>query len=583
MNQPTPAIVAQSAVRRLPRWSLLLLCLAYVVPGYVLRGPWRSSDMEAFGYMREMALDQSSWLQPQLAGLAPSFDGLLPYWAGALSMQLLQGLLGPETAARLPFVAMLVVTLVATWWGAYYLARAPGAQPVSFAFGGEARVTDYARALADGALLALVACLGLAQPSHETTNYVFQLGFVTLLFFAAAAMPYHALKAGAAMLLGCCGLALSGAPTLALALGLGSGVIALLSLSWGDEARRNPRQARLWALAWLTATALAAALAAALGQWAWRIVDAQSAKEWQSLLQLLLWFCWPAWPLALWSLWVWRRQAARPLHNPHLSIALWFALVPLVATFTTQPADRALLLALPAIATLAAFALPTLRRSISALIDWFTLLLFSILAITIWVVWLSLQTGFPAKTAANLARLAPHFSADWQWGIFLVALAASLFWIALVVWRTSRNRAAIWKSLVLPASGAALGWLLITTLWMPVLDHARSYEYQMHEVATHLPAEPAGCVHTYGLARPQIAALRYYTGVRTELLLKGQAPRCQWLVVDKGRWDEPGQQAMRAQWAPLAQVNRPTERNEQLLIARQATHTPRGNGASSRP
>ena len=88
MNQPTPAIVAQSAVRRLPRWSLLLLCLAYVVPGYVLRGPWRSSDMEAFGYMREMALDQSSWLQPQLAAHrqagVQSRAGAAGQWPGRL-------------------------------------------------------------------------------------------------------------------------------------------------------------------------------------------------------------------------------------------------------------------------------------------------------------------------------------------------------------------------------------------------------------------------------------------------------------------------------------------------------------------
>ena len=34
VNQPTPAIVAQSAVRRLPRWALLLLCFAYVIPGF---------------------------------------------------------------------------------------------------------------------------------------------------------------------------------------------------------------------------------------------------------------------------------------------------------------------------------------------------------------------------------------------------------------------------------------------------------------------------------------------------------------------------------------------------------------------
>ena len=31
MNQPNPAIVAQDAVRRLPRWALLLLCVFTVV------------------------------------------------------------------------------------------------------------------------------------------------------------------------------------------------------------------------------------------------------------------------------------------------------------------------------------------------------------------------------------------------------------------------------------------------------------------------------------------------------------------------------------------------------------------------
>ena len=38
---------------------------------------------------------------------------------------------------------------------------------VAFAFGGEAQPHDYARALADGGLLALVATLGLAQGAHE--------------------------------------------------------------------------------------------------------------------------------------------------------------------------------------------------------------------------------------------------------------------------------------------------------------------------------------------------------------------------------------------------------------------------------
>ncbi|AIJ47911.1 hypothetical protein SR914_16170 [Comamonas testosteroni] len=565
MNQPTPAIVAQSAVRRLPRWALLLLCLAYVIPGFVMRGPWRSNDMEAFGYMRELALGHTDWLSPTLSGLAPSIDGLLPYWLGALSLLGFEWLLGAEMAARLPFIALLILTLAATWWGAYYLARTPGAQPVAFAFGGEAQLIDYARAMADAALLALVACLGLAQLSHETTSYVTQLGCTTLLFFAAAAMAYHPRKSVAALIFGLLGLALSGAPTLAVLFGLGGSVIAFTQRSWGDNPGRSHRQARIWAAAWMAATVLAASLTTALDQWVWHLVD--SLKDWSALLQLLLWFCWPAWPLALWTLWVWRRQIAYPGHNPHLSIALLFATVPVAACLSSTPADRALLLGLPAIATLAAFALPTFRRSISALIDWFTLLFFTASAIAIWVVWLAFQTGFPPKIAANIARLAPQFEASISWPTVIVALVATAGWFALVVWRTSRNRAAIWKSLVLPAGGATLSWVLLSTLWMEPLDHARSYQFQMTQLDGELRQSGAtSCVLTYGLGRSQIAAVRYYTHVDTALLRRSDPRDCGWALVDADRWAGDHNRKLRQGWSEVSRITRLAGQKEVLVL-----------------
>lgn len=579
MNQPTPAIVAQSAVRRLPRWSLLLLCLAYVVPGYVGRSPWRMADMEAFGYMRELALGHTSWLAPRMAGLLPESEGLLSYWLGALAMQGAPSWLNLEMAARLPFIAMLVLTLTATWWGVYYLARTPGARPVAFAFGGEAQPTDYARAMADGGLLALVACLGLAQLSHETTSYMTQLGCAALLFFAAAAMPYHGRTAMLALLLGLPGLALSGAPTVATLFGLGGATMAFFSRTWGDEPSPAPREARIWTALWLGVTLLAAALSWWLDQWAWRLVDSGTAKEWQSLVRLLLWFSWPAWPLAMWTLWVWRRQIAAPRRYPHLALPLWFAVIPVIASLSTLPADRALLLGLPAIATLAAFALPTLRRSISALIDWFTLLFFSAAAIAIWVIWLSLQTGIPAKPAANVARLAPQFTPEFSVFSFAVAVAATLAWCVLVAWRTSRNRAAIWKSLVLPASGATLGWLLLMTLWLPLLDHARSFEPQMRQVLAELPKD-GSCVQTYGLPRAHIAALRYYGDIDTQRLSMAGAARCDWMVAEEETWLDPHSARLQGTWETVARVVRPTDRKDFLLILKRR---PEASRAQARP
>ena len=96
VNQPTPAIVSQDAVRRLPRWALLLFCVDYVVPGFVGRAPWKSADMTTLGYIFELAHGASSWLQPTLAGQPPEFDALLPYWLGAWAMQLGSGWMAPD-------------------------------------------------------------------------------------------------------------------------------------------------------------------------------------------------------------------------------------------------------------------------------------------------------------------------------------------------------------------------------------------------------------------------------------------------------------------------------------------------------
>jgi len=563
VTPPTPAIVTQSAVRPLPRWALLLLCIAYVVPGFVGRDPWKSADVTAFGYMLELAQQRTPWLAPLLGGMAPETEGLLPYWLGAWAIQIAPSwLLSPEVAVRVPFAALLVITLMATWYGVYYLARSPGAQPVAFAFGGEANPSDYARAIADGALLALIACLGLAQLSHEVTSYLVQLSCTALLFFAVAAMPHRTVAPAIALAVGMLGLTLAGAPALAVLLGVGSAVLVVLAPGSTTD-RRLP-----WALALAAVTVLAALVAWKLDLWRWRIVGASSGgKEWQSLARLLLWFGWPAWPLALWTLWRWRKQIFSRQGHRHLLLPLWFSTVSIAATATTQPADRALLLGLPALAALAAFALPTLRRSVGALIDWFTLLFFTVSALAIWVIWIAMQTGVPAKPAANVAKLAPGFVPQFSALALVVALAATAGWCVLVWWRASRDRAPIWKSLVLPAGGAALGWVLLMTLWLPLLDYARSYGPQVHAVQAVMGPRP-GCVQTVGLSRAQVAALQYHGNLTLERA--GLQDECNWLVADMESWPASERMVNAARWERMAVVPRPTDKNDHLVVFRRA-------------
>jgi 4-amino-4-deoxy-L-arabinose transferase-like glycosyltransferase len=597
LTQPTPAIVAQNAVRRMPRIALLLLCAAYLMPGLLGRGPWKSADITAYGYMAELARTTnglSRWFDPTLMGLRPDIPALIPYWIGALAIKLAPGWMTPDLAVRIVFALLLWGVLAATWYAAYQLARTPDAQPLAFAFGGEAQPTDYARAIADGALLALIACLGLAQLGHETTPALAQLFFGSSLFYGLATMPYHRRGAWSAVCIGILGLSLSGAPAVAVALGLGGALVVVIdhrrnaarlggpyTTAYGDVTRDAPRYPPSAPLVIASITAGAALLVLALGLWRWQVTlpgmhpGKSLGSDLRSQAKLLLWFTWPAWPLVLWTLWRWRRQLAAR----HVALPLLFTAVPLAATWTTDFSDRSLLLALPAVATLAAFALPTLRRSVAALVDWFTLLFFSSAAVIIWGYWIAMQTGVPPKMAASVARLTPGFVPQFSWLTLMFAVAATLAWCWLVRWRTGQHRAALWKSLVLPGGGAALCWLLGTTLWLPALDYALSYAPQIRAIADRIQsvdgATPgradrrAPCLALLGVGRSQIAALRHHGSFDLQPLAPDT--RCAWMLVGPDAIASLKEVASFDRWSLVGTMRRPSSASDDLLLYRRST------------
>ena len=556
-----------------------MFCVAYILPGFLGRGPWKNEDIAAFGVMRELTSAAANWLQPQFLGQVTGFDALVPYWLGAIAIKALP-FVDPALAVRIPFVMLLTLTLLATWYAVYYLARSPQAQPVAFAFGGEANPVDYARAIADAGVLALIACLGLAQFSHETTPALAQLGFTTLAFYAMASSPYRRatklVGPALGLLIGMAGLALSGAPTLALLLGVGGTLVEWAHMRWGHSASgadaASKQHSWHWVLLIAGITLGVSLLSLGLDLWRWRIElpggEGQSAwNDWHSLGRLLLWFTWPAFPLALWTLWRWRRQLA----SRHVALPLWFAGMAVVSTLTTAASDRSLLLSLPPLAALAAFALPTLQRSVTSLIDWFTLLFFTTCAIAIWVIWIAMQTGVPRQPAANVAKLAPGFEPSFSLIAFVTAVAATLAWAWLVRWRTGAHRAAIWKSLVLPAGGTTLCWLLLMTLWMPLLDYARSLGPLSRQVASLV--DKKSCVEIYGVDSAQAAALQYHG--QLELRQVNPQANCPYLIVDVNAQARLSSVVNLPDWAFQATVRKPTDKTENMLVFKRVSpYTP---------
>lgn len=541
--KPNPALVARDAAVRLPRLGLLALCAVYVLPGLVGRDPWRSADLTAFGQMLAIAEGRSGWLSPALGGVATD-AALLPHWIGAASIALTSPWLDPALAARLPFALLLVLALAAVWYATFHLARSEAAQPVPFAFGGEATTVDYARAVADGALLAAIATLGLLQLGHETTPELAQLAAVASLLWALAVAPHRRVGSRIGLMLALPALAASGAPAMALIMG-----VAGAALCW-----RSP-QARSRALVpWVLAACVAAAAVAwPTHSWAWRVAPQVDLRQ---LGRLWLWFLWPAWPLAGWTLWQWRAH----LQQPHLAIPLLSLGVALAACIVMDGSDRALMLGLPGIAILAAFALPTLRRRAAAAVDWFSVFFFSLCALVIWVIYVAVHTGTPAKPAANVARLAPGFEAAFSFPEFALAAIGTSAWLWLVRWRTSRHRSVIWKSLVLPAGGVALCWLLLMTLWLPLLDYARSYRPLVERLDRALPR--GACLAAPDAPTALVAALEFHARRRVDASPMAADGACDILVLVR-RGTEPA--SAPAGWDEIAAERRPTDRREIAL------------------
>ncbi len=603
MNTPTPAIVPQYAVRRLPLCALLALSALYVLSGFLGRAPWKAADITAFGYMLELTHSGlSPWLwpslTPSLGGLLPEIDSTLSYAVGAWSIEFFTNqlhLLAADTAARIPFIFFLALTLLSTWHCVYYLALSPQAKPVQFAFGGQANSKDYALALADACVLALVATLGLAQLGHESTPTVAQLAMVSLVMLGFSMMASHPVKAQVVLGAGLFGLSLMGAPSLSVILGIGGATICAL-----DKDSESSKQHSFMMLVLCLGVAVLSHL---LHLWQWRFAPlARTWLELPSLGRLWIWFCWPVWPLTLWTLWRWRKQWAGAHWSRHLIIPLFHALVISIAAVLTFSQERTLLLALPAMAALAAFSLPTLTRGVKALIDWFTLLLFSGCAFVIWVIWIAYQTGWPQQPAKNVARLIPGFVSHFYVWPFILALIATFTWGFIVHWRVGRNPTALWKTLILPAGGAALCWFLVMSLWLPPVDYGRSYAALTSKVQESVGAP--SCVYVWKLTRPQITALEYHANfqlidfqksdqllssvldqvredsaknkstAQTQITndpLSSTAPECSWLLVNGDQRNEIQKIINKHQagnWSLVKVLRKPSDPDEDLVIFR---------------
>ncbi|HPU50340.1 MAG TPA: glycosyltransferase family 39 protein [Burkholderiaceae bacterium] len=561
-----PFLVTELQAGKLPRWGLLLLCLLYIVPGFIGRDPWRSDDAAGFGVAWAMAQGGArQWLLPEIAGEAVFDEGPLPFWFGAMAIRVLP-MLPAHVAMQLAAMLGLGLMFVAVWYASYRLARRPGVQPAD-PFGAGADPVDFGRAVADSALLVLMATVGLIVRLHETSAEAAQVVWVAVFLFSAAWSLERPMLAGLATgaALGATVLTRGLLPAVALA---GAAVcLPLVSRAFRLVARRWLAVALpagvLAGLAWPLALSWSSMpeAQAHLGRWlAWNHSQfAGFALEGLAYYaRTAPWYFWPAWPVALWAIVRWRGRLDEPAVALPLVTLAWLTVSGIVGS--AAPESQMPMLA-ATLAMLAAIGLPTLKRSVTSLIDWFAVMTYTVLGLVIWGYWLAFLTGFPPRMAVRAAALSPGYVPEWLPGALLLGLAATLAWLALVRWRLARHPPTLWRPVALSCGGLVLAWLLLMSLWMPAVNHRNTYRDLAARMTLQLPPSYR-CLDTLALGQAQRATLHYFGDLR----LGGATQRCDWLLVqDVGPVSRQTAPA-RDGWIFVWEGARPRDSDEKLRL-----------------
>jgi 4-amino-4-deoxy-L-arabinose transferase-like glycosyltransferase len=564
-----PFFVTALQAAKMPRWLLLLLCALYVVPGLVGRDPWRFEDAAGFGIAWTMSVGErglADWLMPNVIGVPITAEGPLPFWLGAIAVRLLP-MLPADAVVRATAMAWLALFLVCLWYATWLLARRAGVQPAD-PFGASATNVDYGRAIADCTLLLTLATFGLLARAHETTAEAAQVAWIGA-FVLGCALALDRPLAGGAL----AGLAIGltaasrGLPTatalLLVAIVLPARVaayrlvarpmvIALLAVALASSAA--------WPLALRALGEPGAAHLAAWLDWNRSLVSAPTRDTLVHSLRTVPWFFWPAWPLAAWALWRWRERRLEPALAVPAATA---AALALVALLSPTGSEAALLPIVPVAAMVGALGLPTIRRGVTSLIDWFAVMTFTLIGAALWAYWIAFQTGWPPKMAFR----AQQSVLGWQPEIDGFQLVAgglvTLAWLGLVGWRVSHQPRAMWRSVMLSASGMVLAWCLLMTLWLPAGNYRKTYR-DVAQQAGLVVSPQHGCVATLGLDVAQRATFAYFGRLR----LDDRRTDCEWLLVADRESGPLDPSLVPGNWRQTWRGQRPVDRQERFRLFR---------------
>lgn len=543
-----PRIAHQPTDRNKARWkayALFALIGFWLCSGIVGRDPWKPDEPVYIGILQSL-LDAvgspggaggSAW-RAMVAGQPVDGEITLIHWINAPLAALLRAVMPLHEAARVTSVlwaALGIASLFAAarrWSGGHisFLAAIIAIGCVGLYDRAHTYVPDIAVFAASA--LALYGCAALAEaPRRATLAFV---GAIVLAFAARSVLGYAVVATP--MLL------LAWAPVYSM-----HRVALVRALLFGTFL------CAFWLLAfWLRDSA---------GFADWTMADFGLKLEDRDRFGptfyagTLLWYAWPAWPVAVWLVTLRVRGFGGGWQRGEVIAPLVFLFCAFTAiALLTDPRALFTLYLLPPIVLLAAFGVDTLKRTWYALIDWFGILVLGLTSLAIVLIASALYFGWPPMIAERAAEYVPAFTGHAPWLGYGVAMVAFLIWVALIQPAHQHAR----RAMINWAGCVTFLWVVAQALLIAPANHINSYRAVYSGVNRLWPTQ--GCVNSIELTTSQAAMLMYHYRRQSLPVESPEEAQCEFLLLQRYRNEPPA--LPQDAWTLRLRSNRPGDNHE---------------------